>query len=90
MTFEEFKRKYPHATYTDWWNTCAHVESGGQLPNPLASADFAVRGEVYQQEEKKKKDKALEDARRKYGVSSSSSSNSSQSSTEKKGGWFQW
>lgn len=41
--FAEFRWSYPWATYQDWWDYQAHVNSRGALPNPMNSDDWAYR-----------------------------------------------
>lgn len=45
--FATFKRQYPWATYTEWWNYLAHLKSGGALPNPMNTQDWANRRTAY-------------------------------------------
>lgn len=45
--FNSFRRQYPWATYTEWWDYQAHIKSGGALPNPMNSQDWANRRAVY-------------------------------------------
>jgi hypothetical protein len=54
-SLDEFCKDFPWATKKDWWDHNASINSGGDIQDPVDSADFKGRGMDYCLSHKNKK-----------------------------------